>query len=215
MKIKLFVFNPFQENTYLLINENKECIIIDPGCLSKAEKERLATYIEENALVLKRVLNTHLHLDHAFGNTFLFRKYGVGAEANQADEFLLKDMKRQAELFGVDEIDDITPIQNYLNEGDVIELGDIKLEILHVPGHSPGSLVYYAPKDNCAFVGDILFQGSIGRTDLAKGNLEELLSGIRDKLLTMPDETLIFSGHGEKTTIRNERRYNPFLNTNR
>jgi len=211
MKIKLFVFNPFQENTYLLINENNECILIDPGCFEKEEKERLKAYLEENKLVLKRVLNTHLHLDHAFGNSFLTHQYGIKAEANQADEFLLKDMSRQAELFGIREIDEAAPLGNYLNEGDKIKLGNIELEVLHVPGHSPGSLVYYAPKDKCVFVGDVLFQGSIGRTDLAKGNYDELISGIRSKLLTLPDETVVFSGHGGKTTIGDEKRGNPFL----
>ncbi len=211
MKIKLFVFNPFQENTYLLINEDNECILIDPGCFDKVEKERLKAYLDENKLVLKRVLNTHLHLDHAFGNSFLSRQYGIDAEANRADEFLLKDMCRQAELFGIGETDEVVPLGNYLNEGDKIKLGNIELEVLHIPGHSPGSLVFYAPKDKCAFVGDILFRGSIGRTDLAKGNYGELIGGIRSKLLTLPDETVIFSGHGSKTTIGDERRGNPFL----
>ena len=211
MKIKLFVFNPFQENTYLLISEDNECILIDPGCFEKEEKERLKAYLEENNLVLKRVLNTHLHIDHAFGNSFLFHQYGIGAEANQADEFLLEGMRQQAELFGIRDIDDVTPLKNYLNEGDKIKLGDIELEVLHVPGHSPGSLVYYAPKNGCVFVGDVLFQGSIGRTDLPKGNYNELISNIRSKLLTLPDETVVFSGHGPRTTIGEERRYNPYL----
>ena len=211
MKIKLFVFNPIQVNTYLLINDRNECIVIDPGCVTKEEKERLATYLDVNALTLKRVLNTHLHLDHAFGNTFLFQRYGIGAEANQADEFFLKEMKRQAERWGINITDDVTPLKNYLNEGDQIELGDIKLTVLHVPGHSPGSLVYYSQKNSCAFVGDVLFAGSIGRTDLAKGNHNELIKNIRTKLLTLPDETIIFSGHDEKTTIGREKYYNPYL----
>ena len=211
MKIKLFVFSPFQENTYLLINENNECILIDPGCFEKEEKERLKTYLEENKLVLKRVLNTHLHIDHAFGNSFLFHQYGIKAEANQADEFLLERMKQQAEHFGIGNVDDVMPLGNYLNEGDKIKLGNIELEVLHVPGHSPGSLVYYAPKDNCVFVGDVLFQGSIGRTDLPGGNYDQLIGNIRSKLLTLPDETVVFSGHGQRTTIGDEKRHNPFL----
>lgn len=211
MKIKLFVFNPFQENTYLLINESNECILIDPGCFEEEEKERLKTYLEENKLVLKRVLNTHLHLDHAFGNSFLSHQYGINAEANKADEFLLKDMSRQAGLFGISEVDEAAPLGNYLNEGDKIKLGNIELEVLHIPGHSPGSLVYYAPKDKCVFAGDVLFRGSIGRTDLAKGNYDELISGIRSKLLTLPDETVVFSGHGPRTTIGEEKWGNPFL----
>ncbi len=145
------------------------------------------------------------------GRYRLFNQYGIKAEANQADEFLLKDMARQAEFFGVGEVDEVSPLGNYLNEGDKIKLGDIELEVLHIPGHSPGSLVYYAPKDKCAFVGDVLFQGSIGRTDLAKRNFDELISGIRSKLLTLPDETIVFSGHGSRTTIGDEKRGNPFL----
>ncbi len=211
MKIKLFIFNPFQENTYLLINENNECILIDPGCIDKEEKDRLKTYLEENKLELKRVLNTHLHLDHVFGNSFLAHQYGVKAEANQADEFLLKEMNRQAELFGISEVVEVVPLGSYLNEGDKIRLGNIELEVLHVPGHSPGSLVYYAPKDKCVFVGDVLFQRCIGRTDFAKGNFNELISGIRTKLLTLPDETVVFCGHGQRTTIGDEKRHNSFL----
>jgi len=211
MKVKLFVFSPFQENTYLLISEDNECILIDPGCFEQEEKERLKAYLEENKLVLKRVLNTHLHIDHAFGNSFLFHQYGIAAEAHQADEFLLERMTQQAEMFGIGGVDDVTPLGNYLNEGDKIKVGDIELEVLHVPGHSPGSLVYYAPKNGYVFVGDVLFQGSIGRTDLPKGNYNELISGIRSKLLTLPDGTVVFSGHGPRTTIGEERRYNPFL----
>ena len=211
MKTKLFVFNPFQENTYLLISEDNECILIDPGCFEEKEKERLKAYLEENKLVLKRVLNTHLHIDHAFGNSFLFHQYGIKAEANQADEFLLERMKQQATAFGIGNVDDGTPLGNYLNDGDKINLGDIELEALHVPGHSPGSLVYYAPKNGYVFVGDVLFQGSIGRTDLPGGNYDELIGNIRSKLLTLPDETVVFSGHGPRTTIGDEKRYNSFL----
>jgi len=211
MNIKLFVFNPFQVNTYLLISEDNECILIDPGCFEQEENERLIAYLGENNLVLKRVLNTHLHIDHSFGNSFIFQKYGIGAEAHQADEFLLDNMNRQAELFGFAKVENVTPLGNYLNDGDKINVGDIELEVLHVPGHSPGSLVYYAPKNGCVFVGDVLFQGSIGRTDLAKGNHKELISNIRAKLLTLPDETVVFSGHGPKTTIGEEKRYNSFL----
>jgi len=211
MKIKLFVFSPFQENTYLLINENNECILIDPGCFEKEEQERLKAYLGENNLVLKRVLNTHLHIDHAFGNSFLFHQYGIAAEAHQADEFLLERMKQQAEMFGIGGVDDITPLGNYLNDGDKIKLGNIELEVLHVPGHSPGSLVFYAPKSGCVFVGDVLFQGSIGRADLPGGNHNQLISNIRSKLLTLPDETVVYSGHGARTTIGEERRYNPYL----
>jgi len=211
MKIKILVFNPFQVNTYLLINDDNEVVLIDPGCFEQEEKERLKSYLAENNLVLKRVLNTHLHIDHASGNSFLFHQYGIGAEAHQADEFLLDNMKRQAELFGIRKVDDITPLGNYLNDGDRIKVGNIELEVLHVPGHSPGSLTYYSPQNGCIFVGDVLFQGSIGRTDLAQGNHNELISGIRSKLLTLPDETVVFSGHGSKTTIGDEKRRNPYL----
>ena len=171
----------------------------------------MANYIEENNLTLKRVLNTHLHLDHAFGNSYLFDRFNVGAEANAEDEFLLNDMQRQAELFGINKVDEIKELSSNLNEGDKIILGDIELDVLHVPGHSPGSLVFYSKKDNCAFVGDVLFNGSIGRTDLAKGNHEQLISGIKSKLLTLPENTIIFSGHGPNTTIKTEKQINSYL----
>ena len=211
MKIKLFVFNQLEENTYLLISEDNECVLIDPGCFDEFEKERLRKYLQENDLTLKRVLNTHLHADHVFGNSFIFHQYGIGAEAHQADEFLLEKTSRWAMLVGLGKADDATPLRNYLNEGDVIKVGDIELNVLHVPGHSPGSLVYYAPKDNCVFVGDVLFKRCIGRTDLEKGNHNDLITNIRSKLLTLPDETVVFSGHGPRTTIGEEKRENPYF----
>jgi glyoxylase-like metal-dependent hydrolase (beta-lactamase superfamily II) len=211
MKVKLFISNPFQENTYLLLNENNEGIVIDPGFLEEREKEQFQNYIQANEITLKRVLNTHLHLDHVFGNRFLYEQYGIKPEASQADEFQLQNFSKRAELFGIENVEDTIPVGQYLKEGDTIELGDIKLEVLEVPGHSPGSLVFYLRDKHCVFAGDVLFRGSIGRTDLPGGNYEELISGIRSKLLVLPDETIVFSGHGPKTTIGEEKKHNPFL----
>lgn len=211
MKIKMFVFNSFQENTYLLINEENECIIIDPGCLYQEEKERLSTYLDENKLILKRILNTHLHLDHVFGNMYLYEKYGVLAEAHKNDEFLLNTIVPSALNFGITEKIDQPVLKGYLREGDRIQLGDIDLQIFHIPGHSPGSLVFYAEKEKCIFSGDVLFQGCIGRSDLQKGNFAVLVDGIKKKLFTLPDEAVVFCGHGPKTTIGFEKMYNQYV----
>jgi glyoxylase-like metal-dependent hydrolase (beta-lactamase superfamily II) len=211
MQIKLFISNPFQENTYLLLNEHNEGVLIDPGFLGNEEENRFTQYIDANEISLKRVLNTHLHLDHVFGNRFIFEKYGISPEASKDDEFQLQNFGKRAELFGIGNIEETIPLGKYLQEGDKIELGNIKLEVLQVPGHSPGSLVFYAPESHCLFAGDVLFQGSIGRTDLPGGDYNELISAIRSKLFTLPDETIVFSGHGSKTSIGEEKKYNPFL----
>ncbi|HOI27809.1 MAG TPA: MBL fold metallo-hydrolase [Paludibacteraceae bacterium] len=210
MQIKQFTFNPFQENTYLLINDQKECIIIDPGCLFVEEKEKLANYITNNGLTLKRLIVTHLHLDHSFGIHFISEKFGVKAEASQKDEFLLADMKKQASLFGL--CDDVEggELGGYLKEGDIIQLGEIELHVREVPGHSPGGLLYYAPKNGFAFVGDTIFQGSIGRTDLAGGSYSELIKNIHEKIMLLPPETVLYAGHGPRTTVDKELESNPY-----
>lgn len=211
MKIKEFRCNPFAENTYLLYDETSEAIIIDCGCLYDDEKTIMANFISKNNLTIKHLINTHLHIDHIFGNEWAARTFGVLPQAHQADEFLIEQAVAQARLFGIYEEVKPQALGNYLNEGDLIRFGNQDLQILHVPGHSAGSLCFYSEKEDFVIVGDVLFRGSIGRTDLPGGNYAQLISQINSKLLTLPDETTVYSGHGISTTIGQERRTNPFL----
>lgn len=211
MHIKTFTFNPFQENTYLLYDHTKEGVLIDAGCLYPNEEQALQQFITEQGIVLKHLLNTHLHIDHVFGNAFVAQTCGILPEAHTADEFLLQTMPAQALLFGIHYPVKVQKLGNYLNEGDTISFGENTLQVLHVPGHSPGSLCFYAPENGILIAGDVLFQGSIGRTDLPGGDYGTLINGIQKKLLTLPPETVVYCGHGATTTIGEEKQYNPYL----
>lgn len=211
MNIASFVFNPFMENTYVLYDDTSECAIIDAGCLTINERQKLQQLIEKKNLTIKRIINTHLHLDHVFGNEFLFRTYGIAPEAHIADEFLLAQLAAQSAVFGVPFHENTQPLGNYIAENEIISFGNTQLKTIHVPGHSPGSLCFYNEKDSVLFVGDVLFRGSIGRTDLPKGNYEELITGIQKKLLILPDGTVVYPGHGDPTTIGREKTENPYL----
>lgn len=210
MTIQQFTFSPFMENTYVVYDDSRECIIIDPGCVTDIEKKSLAQFISDNQLTVKHLVNTHLHLDHAFGNLFVEQTFGILAQAHQADEFLLRQIKTQAETFGM-HYNEQPELKCYLTEGDCITFGSTTLTAIHVPGHSPGSLCYYNATSSVLFAGDVLFQGSIGRTDLPKGNYEELIDGITGKLLVLPPETTVYCGHGPTTTIGYEKSNNPYL----
>ena len=211
MTIKTFTFNPIQENTYLVFDETNEAVVIDAGCVTDTEKLELKKYIEDNKLTLKRVLNTHLHFDHQFGNKFLFDTYGLKPEANKEDEYLLEDVIDHVRSFGLDINEEAQPVGAYITDNQEIKFGNSSFIAFHVPGHSPGSMAFYAEKENVLFAGDVLFRGSIGRTDLPKGNYDQLIEGIQNRLLTLPENTLVYSGHGESTTIGHEKRENPYL----
>ena len=211
MTIKTFTFNPIQENTYLVYDETNEAVVIDAGCLSEIEKRALKNYIEENDLTLKRVLNTHLHFDHQFGNKFLYTTYGIKPEACKADEYLLENVIAQTRSFGVEINEEAQTIGDYITDGQDLKFGNTTLKALHVPGHSPGSMAFYAEKEGILFAGDVLFRESIGRTDLPKGDYATLIGSITGQLLTLPDSTVVYCGHGPSTTIGFERKNNPFL----
>ncbi len=208
--IKTFIFNPFQENTYLLYDESGEAVIIDPGCYAKSEEKQLSTYLEENNLKLKRLLNTHSHIDHILGNRFISEKYKLQVESHQEDEFLIERAKEQAVLFGM-QIEAPPTVGKYIDENDTIKFGNSELKIIHAPGHSPGSLVFYNTEQRFMIVGDVLFNQSIGRTDLPGGNLDTLLESIFTKLFPLGDDMKVYSGHGTTTTIGQERISNPFF----
>ncbi|MFR9165920.1 MAG: MBL fold metallo-hydrolase [Dysgonomonas sp.] len=211
MTIKIFQFNPVGENTYVLYDETKECVIIDAGCFFPEEKETLSAFISDNQLNVKLLLNTHLHFDHVLGNTFVKEQYGLDTWAHEADKFLLEGLPMQMQMFGFSPVKEIPAISRFLKEGDEIEFGNQQLKVIHVPGHSPGSVVFYNEKEGFMIVGDVLFQMSIGRTDLPGGDHYQLVEGIHQKLLVLPPETVVYPGHGSQTTIGFETKNNPYL----
>lgn len=210
LQIEVLTFNPVQENTYLIFNEKSECIIIDPGCYYDNEKEALTVAIGERKLVPKLLLNTHCHLDHVFGNKYISEKYNLPLHLHKADEQMLKMAPASGLMFNL-------PFDNYngelifLNEGDIIKLGDDQLEVIHAPGHSPGSICFYCKAQKFLIGGDVLFYNSIGRTDLPGGSHEQLLKSIKEKIFELPGDVTVYSGHGAKTTIGYEKSTNPFL----
>ena len=210
INIKTFVFNGFQENTFVLFDETKECIIIDAGCYDNSEKENLVSFIENNNLKPVKLVNTHGHIDHLLGVNFLRGKYNIPFEAHKLDEPIVCSTNEYAELFGFS-FNDSPTIDNYLNEIDEIKFGNSSLEIFHVPGHSPGSLAFYSKSQEFVIVGDVLFNGSIGRTDLPGGDYDTLIHSIKTKLLNLPENVEVLSGHGNNTSIAYEKKTNPFL----
>ncbi len=211
MNINIIPINPWQENTYILSDETKECVIIDPGCLSPEERDSVAKFIDEKGYKPVRLLQTHMHLDHVFGSKFIADKYNLKLEAHKDDEFWGAQTVDYAANFGM-QLDSNPPaIGNYLNEGDKVTFGQSSLEVIHVPGHSPGGIVFYSKSDKMAIVGDVLFRESIGRADLPGGDFDVLVSNIKSKLLALDDDVTVYPGHGPSSTIGHERQNNPFL----
>jgi len=208
--IKAFTFSPISENTYVLYNDEGKAIIIDPGCYFPAEQETLKNFLADTGLTPVQLLNTHCHLDHVFGNKWVHETYGLELYIHPNEAQMLELAPVSGERWGL-------PFQNYngpihfLNDGDKVLFGDTALDVILTPGHSPGSICFYLPSQGDLIGGDVLFRGSIGRTDLPGGDSETLLTSIREKLWVLPDETVVYSGHGIKTTIGYEKRNNPFL----
>lgn len=214
LKIKQFSFNPFQVSTFVVYDpDSLDAIVVDPGMTSAAEEHKLDEFIERNNLKIQQIVNTHLHLDHCFGDNYVRDKYGVKVAAHLDDADLGQNIGTQAAEFGLhlDGPSDAVSVDVVLADGDIIKVGDNQLQVLHVPGHSRGSIVLYSPEGHFAIVGDVLFQGSIGRTDLPGGEYRTLLNGIHTKLLPLPDDTLVLPGHGPMTTIGREKATNPYI----
>jgi hydroxyacylglutathione hydrolase len=209
--IRKFVFSPIQENTYLLFNEFKECMIIDPGCYFDDEKSKLRDFITEKGLKPTLLLNTHCHLDHVFGNKFIHEAFGLTLHLHKDEQKMLELAPASGLMWGMP-FDSYQGAFIFLKEGDVIKLGEDELKVIEAPGHSPGHICFYCRAQDFIISGDVLFHRSIGRTDLPGGNSQTLLNSIRQKLFVLPDETKVYSGHGEATTIGEEILYNPFLN---
>lgn len=202
----------FGINTYVVVDEaTKKCAVVDPGMIEPEEENALVNYIERNGLTVTHVINTHLHVDHAVGDKFVADKFKVPVLGHKSDETLGARMQQQAMMFGMQEKLDAVSLTSYLEDGDKVKVGDGELDVLHVPGHSPGSIALYDPEGKYVIVGDALFDGSIGRTDLPGGDFRTLINSIRSKLLTLPDDTTVYPGHGPATTIGREKKYNPYL----
>ncbi len=210
MKIYRQVFSPIQVNTYILADADNKCIIIDAGCYDTAEEQKLEKFVDKNALTPAMLLNTHCHLDHVFGNGFMLRKYGLSTRCHRDDYYNLKETPSHAAFFGLTMEAPPEPGE-FLNEGDKCIFQGLEFEILAVPGHTPGSLAFYFPSEEVVFTGDALFAGSIGRTDFAHGDYNALIESITSKLFTLPDDTVVYPGHGRETTIGHEKKTNPFF----
>jgi len=209
--VKQFTFSPIQENTYIVYNDKGSCCIIDPGCYSLIERNQLKGYILSSGLAPKYLLNTHCHLDHVFGNKFIAETFDLIPHIHPEEEQMLMLAPLSGTRWGL-------PFDNYegklvfINKHSVIELDDDRFEILETPGHSPGSICFYCREQGFMISGDVLFEDSIGRTDLPMGDHATLLRSIQTQLFTKPDETIIHPGHGRSTTIGREKQFNPFFN---
>lgn len=210
LKIKSFEFSPIQENTYILYNQFNECIIIDPGCYYPEEKDELAAFITSSGLKPVKLMNTHCHLDHVFGNKFVADTYGLTLHLHEKELPVLSFAAASGLMYNLP-FDNYTGDYTFLDEGDEVALGEDKLTVLFTPGHSPASICFYCKAQNFVIGGDVLFRQSIGRTDLPGGDFDTLINSIRTKLFVLPDETIVHSGHGPETTIGFEKKHNPFL----
>lgn len=209
LKIRSFVFNAFQENTYVLYDETKQCVVIDPGCFDEHERSALADFIKDEGLEVVLLLNTHCHVDHVLGNYFVKEKYRTKLLIHAADSATLKAVQVYAPGYGLHGYQSTEP-DGFLDEGDIVKFGTQSLKVLFVPGHAPGHIAFYNAESKVIIAGDVLFYNSIGRTDLPGGNFNTLIDSIHNKLFTLPDDVTVYPGHGPETTIGFEKRTNPF-----
>jgi len=210
LNVHFFTFNPFQENTYIISNHKKECWLIDPGMYEQREIDQFISFIDQNQLVPQAIINTHAHIDHILGVQAMKRKYNIPFSIHQAEQPVLDRGRETAAMFGF-QFTDLPKADHYIQDGKPLVLGEDSVSVFHTPGHSPGSVSFYYPEGKWVIAGDVLFNGSIGRTDLPGGDFDTLIRSIRAHLFTLPDDTTVFSGHGDETTIGDEKTDNPFL----
>jgi glyoxylase-like metal-dependent hydrolase (beta-lactamase superfamily II) len=210
ISIKKFEFNDFQVNTLLLWDETKEAVIIDPGNSNEQENKRLDDYIKNEGLMVVGMYNTHLHIDHMFGNDYIKNKYGVKFLIHEEGIHFLNTAIGFASVFGYD-LQKVAQPDGNMKEGDVISFGNSKLDVIETPGHAAGSFCFICREQKFVIVGDVLFSGSVGRTDLPSGDMDTLVKMIRTKLFPLGDSYKVYCGHGPETTIGEERQFNPFL----
>ncbi|MEM9897728.1 MAG: MBL fold metallo-hydrolase [Bacteroidota bacterium] len=210
LHVRDFTFNPYQENTYLIYDDEGTCAIIDPGCYTSSEQERLVQYIAQHNLKPVLLLNTHGHVDHMLGNQFVKDTYSIPFHTHEGVIAELEAVPAYAAMFGLSVAPSPLP-DHLLNEGDTVQIGDEKLEVLFTPGHSAGHISFFHRESDQLFSGDVLFQNSIGRVDLPGGNYETLMQSIIEKLLPLGNDVVVYPGHGPATTIGEEYRLNPFI----
>jgi glyoxylase-like metal-dependent hydrolase (beta-lactamase superfamily II) len=208
--VVVFPFNPFQENTYLIYDDTGECAIFDPGCYTDMEKSMLAGFIEEKKLKPVRLINTHCHLDHIFGNKFIADKYSLALEIHEGEQAVLAHAPEVSRMYGIPMEESPAPAR-FIQEGELIRFGETELTAILTPGHSPASLSFFCREHHFLIAGDVLFAGSIGRTDLPGGDYDTLINSIKDKLLPLGDDITVYPGHGPETTLGEEKASNPFL----
>lgn len=210
MEIAIFTFNPFAENTYVLYDGTKDCVIIDPGCSNEAEQIELSNFIQQQELTPVHLINTHCHIDHVLGNKYVSEKYNLPLSSHEGEKVVLAMQPQVSQMYGIP-YDPSPEITVTLSEGDEVVFGRSSLKVLYTPGHSPASISLYNEATLQLIAGDVLFDGSIGRTDLPGGDYNTLISSIKNKFLPLDDKVIVYSGHGEVTSIGKERRSNPFL----
>ncbi len=209
LQVKSFTFNPFEENTYIVFDESKDAVIIDPGCYEPYEQKMLESYIDIEGLTVTKLLNTHCHIDHVLGNHFVKTRYNVSFLMHAADLPVLRAVKSYASNYGFPGYTEVLP-DEMLKEGDIVAVGSGRMSVLFLPGHSPGHIGFYSADERILLAGDVLFCRSIGRTDLPGGDMETLLTSIHQKLFGLPDDVVVHPGHGPTTTLGEEKISNPF-----
>jgi hydroxyacylglutathione hydrolase len=210
MEVRYLTLGPFQENTYVLSDDSKECVIIDPGCFGSTEQQMLKELIESNGLKPVALLNTHCHVDHVAGNRFVYDTYGLSPVMHKSDLPVLASQETVSAMYGLPFEKSPEP-KEFIEDGDNVSFGNTSLEVIYTPGHAPGHVVFYHKPQGILINGDVLFRGSIGRTDLPLGHHDTLINSIKTRLFTLPDETIVYCGHGPETTIGWEKKNNPFL----
>lgn len=208
--VRTFVFNAFMVNTYILYDETNEAVIVDPACSDRQEEEQLSGFIAAHSLKPVRSLNTHLHIDHILGNAFVEETWGLRPEYHTAGAPFLITAREIAASFGF-RMERIPEQGHSLQEGEMINWGVSDVQVRYTPGHADGSISLYNAAQGFVLTGDVLFRGSVGRTDLPSGNLQVLMNSIREQLYTLPDDTVVYPGHGPSTTIGYEKQHNPFV----
>ena len=211
MNIKSFTFNPFQENTYIVYDETKECLIIDPGCYTDAEQKELKVFIEEKELTPVKLINTHCHIDHVLGNKFASEQWNIQLYMHKEDLPVLEKVGDISKMYGIEDYEGSPYPKHFLAQGDTLTFGKSSFDILFTPGHAPGHICLYSKENNLLIAGDVIFQRSIGRTDLPGGDHNTLINSIITQLFPLPNSTQIFCGHGPSTNLGYEEEHNPFL----
>lgn len=210
LNIQMFTFSPVGENTYIVYNEKNEAAVVDPGCYFPEEKDKLRSFIEGKGLIPKLLLNTHCHLDHVFGNLFVYETWKLELHLHKNEQVVLKNAPVAGQMWKLP-FDNYNGPLHFIEDGQKIQLGEDEFELILAPGHSPGSICFYVPKQGFMLGGDVLFRESVGRADLPGGDYDTLVNSIQNKLYTLPGETVVYPGHGVSTTIAYEKENNPFV----